>query len=104
MNIGIFILNVMIDHLALDGTTLANLEILHNMSSGSYKGSLLSKVDFTKSPHGSRLLRAWLLRPLFIKSEIKIDSLYFTDIMKVNKCYDKSICINSCIKVSNPTN
>lgn len=59
-----------IDHLALDGTTLANLEILHNMSSGSYKGSLLSKVDFTKSPHGSRLLRAWLLRPLFIKSEI----------------------------------
>jgi DNA mismatch repair protein MSH6 len=59
-----------IDHLALDGTTLNNLEILHNLSSGSSKGSLLSKIDFTKSPHGSRLLRAWLLRPLFIKSEI----------------------------------
>jgi DNA mismatch repair protein MSH6 len=59
-----------IDHMALDGTTLANLEILHNLSSGSYKGSLLSKIDFTKSPHGSRLLKAWLLRPLFIKAEI----------------------------------
>jgi DNA mismatch repair protein MSH6 len=59
-----------IDHMALDGTTLANLEILHNISSGSYKGSLLSKIDFTKSPHGCRLLKAWLLRPLFIKAEI----------------------------------
>jgi hypothetical protein len=56
--------------MALDGTTLANLEILHNMQSGSYKGSLLSKIDFTKSPHGCRLLKAWLLRPLFFKAEI----------------------------------
>ena len=59
-----------IDHMALDGTALSNLEILHNLTSGSFKGSLLSKIDFTKSPHGSRLLRAWLLRPLFIKAEI----------------------------------
>ena len=59
-----------IDHLALDGTTLSNLEILHNLSSGGSKGSLLSKIDYTKSPHGCRLLRAWLLRPLFIKAEI----------------------------------
>ena len=59
-----------IDHLALDGTTLSNLEVLHNLSSGSSKGSLLSKIDYTNSPHGCRLLRAWLLRPLFIKAEI----------------------------------
>lgn len=59
-----------IDHMALDGTALSNLEILHNLTSGSYKGSLLSKIDFTMSPHGCRLLRAWLLRPLFIKAEI----------------------------------
>lgn len=59
-----------IDHMALDGTTIANLEILHQISNGSYQGSLLSKIDATQSPHGSRLLRAWLLRPLFRKADI----------------------------------
>ena len=59
-----------IDHMALDGNTLSNLEILHNITSGSYQGSLLSKIDATQSPHGSRLLRAWLLRPLFRKVDI----------------------------------
>jgi len=59
-----------IDHMALDGTTLSNLEILHNITSGSHQGSLLSKIDATQSPHGSRLLRAWLLRPLFRKVDI----------------------------------
>jgi DNA mismatch repair protein MSH6 len=59
-----------IDHMALDGVTLSNLEILHNITSGSYQGSLLSKIDATESPHGSRLLRAWLLRPLFRKDDI----------------------------------
>jgi len=59
-----------IDHMALDGTTLSNLEILNNITSGSYQGSLLSKIDATQSPHGSRLLRAWLLRPLFRKVDI----------------------------------
>lgn len=59
-----------IDHLALDGRTLTNLEILHNITSGGYQGSLLSKIDATQSPHGSRLLRAWLLRPLFRKVDI----------------------------------
>ena len=59
-----------IDHMALDGTTLSNLEILHNITSGQHQGSLLSKIDCTQSPHGSRLLRAWLLRPLFRKEDI----------------------------------
>ena len=59
-----------IDHMALDGRTLTNLEILHNITSGAYQGSLLSKIDATQSPHGSRLLRAWLLRPLFRKVDI----------------------------------
>jgi len=59
-----------IDHMALDGTTISNLEILHNLSSGSYNGSLLSKIDATQSPHGSRLLRAWMLRPMFRKADI----------------------------------
>ena len=59
-----------IDHMALDGRTLTNLEILNNITSGGYQGSLLSKIDATQSPHGSRLLRAWLLRPLFRKCDI----------------------------------
>lgn len=59
-----------IDHMALDGRTLTNLEILNNITSGGYQGSLLSKIDLTQSPHGSRLLRAWLLRPLFRKVDI----------------------------------
>ena len=59
-----------IDHMALDGRTLTNLEILNNITSGGYQGSLLSKIDATQSPHGSRLLRAWLLRPLFRKVDI----------------------------------
>jgi len=59
-----------IDHMSLDGTTLANLEILSNLHSNDNSGSVWSKISFTKSPHGSRLLRAWLLRPLFRKTDI----------------------------------
>lgn len=59
-----------ISHLSLDGTTIANLEILANSHSNTLSGSLWSKINFTKSPFGSRLLRAWLLRPLFRKSDI----------------------------------
>lgn len=60
-----------IDHLALDGTTLQNLEVLFNAHSHTTSGSLWSKINHTKSPHGSRLLRAWLLRPLFRKADIE---------------------------------
>ena len=59
-----------ISHLALDGTTLANLEILANSHSNTAAGSLWAKINHTKSPHGSRLLRAWLLRPMFRKADI----------------------------------
>lgn len=59
------------DHLALDGTTLQNLEILTNSNTHTASGSLWSKINHTKSPHGARLLRAWLLRPLFRKTDIE---------------------------------
>lgn len=57
-------------HLSLDGTTLHNLEILTNSVDYKPAGSLWSLIDHTKTPHGSRLLRAWLLRPLFRKADI----------------------------------
>jgi DNA mismatch repair protein MSH6 len=60
-----------INHMSLDGTTIANLEILANLHSNTAAGSLWSKVNYTKSPFGSRLLRAWLLRPLFRKTDIE---------------------------------
>jgi DNA mismatch repair protein MSH6 len=59
-----------ISHMSLDGTTLHNLEILTNAVDHKVAGSLWSKINYTKTPHGARLLRAWLLRPLFRKVEI----------------------------------
>lgn len=56
--------------MSLDGTTLHNLEILTNTVDHKTNGSLWSKINYTKTPHGSRLLRAWLLRPLFRKADI----------------------------------
>lgn len=60
-----------INHMALDGTTLQNLEVLFNSQTYSASGSLWSKINFAKTPHGCRLLRAWLLRPLFRKQDIE---------------------------------
>eukprot|EP00591_Stephanopyxis_turris_P006210 CAMPEP_0195526514 /NCGR_PEP_ID=MMETSP0794_2-20130614/27623_1 /TAXON_ID=515487 /ORGANISM="Stephanopyxis turris, Strain CCMP 815" /LENGTH=725 /DNA_ID=CAMNT_0040657219 /DNA_START=35 /DNA_END=2212 /DNA_ORIENTATION=+ len=59
-----------VDHMQLDGTTIENLELLVNQSDRTTQNSLWSKLNQTKSPHGSRLLRAWLLRPLFRKTDI----------------------------------
>ena len=59
-----------INHMALDGTTIHNLEILHNSVDFKVQGSVWSIINHAKTPHGSRLLRAWLLRPLFQKEDI----------------------------------
>jgi DNA mismatch repair protein MutS len=50
--------------LALDATTLANLEVLRNLREGGRAGTLLSVLDRTVTPPGARLLRDWLCRPL----------------------------------------
>ncbi|CAB9521407.1 protein MutS [Seminavis robusta] len=57
-------------HMAIDGNTLCQLEILTNSIDHKEAGSLWSKINFTKTPHGTRLLKAWVLRPLFQKAEI----------------------------------
>lgn len=59
-----------INHMSLDGTTIQNLEILVNSADKKVAGSLWGLINYTKTPHGSRLLRAWLLRPLFRKVDI----------------------------------
>lgn len=57
-------------HMSLDGNTLVQLEILTNSMDNKREGSLSWFIDYTRTPHGARLLRAWLLRPLFQKADI----------------------------------
>ncbi len=52
------------ERLAIDPTTLANLEVFRNMREGGRKGTLLSVLDRTVTPPGGRMLRGWLRRPL----------------------------------------
>jgi len=50
--------------LGLDAVTIRNLELVRNLRDGRIKDSLLDVIDFTVTPPGGRLLRAWLLQPL----------------------------------------
>src|SRR4030065_700091 len=55
----------------LDAITQRNLEITKNMRDGEKEGSLLSVIDETVTPMGGRLLRSWLLHPLFDCEKIR---------------------------------
>jgi len=55
--------------MALDDRAQTNLEILRT-ASGSYKGSLLSIIDRTRTPMGGRLFRRWLGQPLLDLKEL----------------------------------
>jgi DNA mismatch repair protein MutS len=57
-------------HLVLDATTVRNLELVRNLREGKVKDTLLDVIDFTVTAPGGRLLRSWLLRPLFDTKEI----------------------------------
>ncbi len=50
--------------LVLDPTTLANLEVFRNLRDGGTRGTLIGVLDRTATAAGSRLLKAWLRRPL----------------------------------------
>jgi DNA mismatch repair protein MutS len=58
------------DSLLIDPTTLAHLEIVEG-AEGGRSGSLLDELDTTITAIGSRLLRAWLLRPLVALEPIR---------------------------------
>jgi DNA mismatch repair protein MutS len=51
------------EHLILDATAQAHLELVESVSGGK-DGSLLSVVDLTRTPAGARLMRRRLLAPL----------------------------------------
>ena len=51
-------------YMELDWVTRRSLELTETLRGGEKKGSLLWVLDKTKTPMGSRLLRAWIERPL----------------------------------------
>ena len=65
------------DHLIVDAATFDHLEIFEG-AEGRRSGSLLAEVDLTRTPMGSRLLRAWLQRPLVARGAI-VDRLDAVD-------------------------
>ena len=61
------------DCLTIDPTTLRNLEVIE-AATGGRAGSLLDEIDRSVTPMGSRLIRAWLLRPLLALERIRTAS------------------------------
>jgi DNA mismatch repair protein MutS len=57
-------------HLIIDANTRRNLELTETSREGKFAGSLLWTLDKTKTGMGSRMLRKWLLKPLFSVPEI----------------------------------
>jgi len=59
------------DHfLEMDRSTINNLELLQTLS-GNKKNSLLDLIDFTHTGMGGRLLKKWLVKPLYDKHKIE---------------------------------
>lgn len=52
------------DYLRIDANSRINLELKKNNFSNDIKGSLLSVINYTKTPMGFRLLNKWLDQPL----------------------------------------
>lgn len=57
-------------YLEMDRSTINNLELLQTLS-GNKKNSLLDLIDFTSTAMGGRLLKKWLVKPLFNKKRIE---------------------------------
>jgi DNA mismatch repair protein MSH3 len=58
-------------HMLLNGNTLTSLEIYHNQTDYTEKGSLFWTLDKTQTRFGQRLLRKWVGRPLLDKGRLE---------------------------------
>jgi len=58
-------------YMALDPATRRNLELLEGMAGDARRGSLRAVLDFTRTPMGGRLLRAWIAQPLRDRAAIE---------------------------------
>ena len=57
--------------MVIDATTRTNLELIANSRDGGLHGSLFASINRCSSASGSRLLRAWILRPSANLNEIQ---------------------------------
>lgn len=60
-----------VDSMSIDAATRRTLELTANARDGGVDGSLLSVLDSTLTPSGSRLLKQWLVAPLRSLEKIK---------------------------------
>jgi len=58
-------------HLVIDANTRRNLELTETSRDRTFDGSLLWTLDKTQTGMGCRMLRKWLLKPLYSVSEIR---------------------------------
>ncbi|PLN75466.1 DNA mismatch repair protein Msh3 [Aspergillus taichungensis] len=58
-------------HMLLNGNTLMSLEIYHNQTDHTTKGSLFWTLDRTRTRFGQRMLRKWVGRPLLDKGKLE---------------------------------
>ncbi|KAF7593394.1 Mismatch repair protein msh3 [Aspergillus hancockii] len=58
-------------HMLLNANTLTSLEIYHNQTDHTTKGSLFWTLDRTQTRFGQRMLRKWVGRPLLDKSHLE---------------------------------
>ncbi len=58
-------------HLVIDSNTRRNLELTETSRDRTFEGSLLWTLDKTQTGMGCRMLRKWLLQPLYSVSEIR---------------------------------
>jgi DNA mismatch repair protein MutS len=59
------------EHVALDASTILNLELFRSLRDIDEKGSLIECLDKTRTAMGGRLLRRWLREPLRNKKQIE---------------------------------
>jgi DNA mismatch repair protein MutS len=82
------------DQLVLDNNTRKNLELTETMRDRSFEGSLLWRIDETKTAMGSRLLRKWLLKPLLNVPEIQIRQETIAELIampQIRNCLEQTL-------------
>ncbi len=60
------------DHLLVDELSWQNLELSHNIRSGSRKGTLIGIIDRTMTAMGARMLADWMRYPLIDPEKIRL--------------------------------
>ena len=73
-------------YMELDYTARRSLELTESMSSGEKKGSLLWVLDKTGTAMGSRMLRAWVERPLLSVAAIRRRQQAVAELVKDTVC------------------